>query len=188
VVAAREAFVAAQPEMDTGRLVFLDEAGVSLAESRRYGWAPRGQTPVIERPARGRRLNLIGAIALDGVRALRLVEGYVNGDEFLAFLREDLGPSLRKGDIVIMDGPSIHKVAGVEEALAEHGATAVYLPAYSPELNPIEMTWAWLKKLIRDNPPRKLRLLRERIGVLWQKVTARLCAGWLSHSGYVQST
>lgn len=117
-----------------------------------------------------------------------MVEGYVNGDEFLAFLREDLGPSLRKGDIVIMDGPSIHKVAGVEEALAENGATVLYLPAYSPELNPIEMTWAWLKKRIRDIPPRKLNLLRQRIGVLWKTVTARLCAGWLRHSGYAQST
>ena len=71
MVAARQAFVASQPDLDVSRLVFLDEAGVSVAESRRYGWAPRGETPVIERPARGRRLNLIGAIALDGVRALR---------------------------------------------------------------------------------------------------------------------
>ena len=161
---------------------------MSVAESRRYGWAPRGETPVIERPARGRRLNLIGAIALDGVRALRRVVGYVNGEEFLAFLREDLGPCLNKGDIVIMDGPSIHKVAGVTEALAEHGATALFLPAYSPELNPIEMTWAWLKKLVRDVPTRTLRLLRTRVEELWAQVTPGLCAGWLKHSGYSPST
>jgi transposase len=188
VVAAREVFVAAQSKWDAARLVFLDEAGVSVAESRRYGWAPRGETPVIERPARGRRLNLIGAIALDGVRALRQVDGYVTGDEFLSFLREDLGPRLNKGDIVIMDGPSIHKVAGVTEVLAEHGATAMYLPAYSPELNPIEMTWAWIKKLVRDVPTRTLRLLRTLVDKLWAQVTADLCAGWLRHSGYTHST
>ena len=188
MVAARQAFVKAQPGLDVGKLVFLDESGVSVAESRRYGWAPRGETPVIERPARGRRLNLIGAIALDGVRALRQVDGYVNGDEFLAFLREDLGPRLNKGDIVIMDGPSIHKVAGVTEVLAEHGATALYLPAYSPELNSIEMTWAWLKKLVRDVPTRTLRLLRAKVDELWPQVTSDLCAGWLRHSGYSQST
>ena len=178
----------AQPDLDVAKLVFLDEAGVSVAESRRYGWAPRGQTPVIERPARGRRLNLIGAIALDGVRALRQVVGYVNGDEFLAFLQDDLGPQLNQGDIVIMDGPSIHKVAGVTEALAEFGATALYLPAYTPELNPIEMTWAWLKKLVRDLPTRTLRLLRPLVTAIWEQVTPELCAGWLRHAGYAQST
>ena len=188
MVAARQAFVAAQPDLDVSRLVFLDEAGVSVAESRRYGWAPRGKTPVIERPARGRRLNLIGAIALDGVRALRPLTGYVDGDTFLEFLRDDLGPALNDGDIVIMDGPSIHKVAGVAEILAEFGATALYLPAYSPELNPIEMTWAWLKKRVRDLPTRTLRLLRGLVDNLWEQVTPSLCACWIRHAGYHQST
>jgi transposase len=166
----------------------VDEAGVSVAESRRYGWAPRGQTPVIERPARGRRLNLIGAIGLDGVRALRTVEGYVNGEEFIRFIQEDLGPALRPGDIVVMDGPSIHRVKGVAPALAEFGATALYLPAYSPELNPIEMTWAWTKKLVRDVPKRTLHLLRQRFSEIWGQVTPELCAGWLRHAGYRLST
>lgn len=164
--------------------MFIDEAGVDVAMSRTYGWAPPGETPVIERPARGRRISLIGAIALDGCRALREVEGYVDGDEFIAFLREDLGPSLRPGDIVVMDGPSIHKVAGVEEALAERGATALYLPAYSPELNPIELAWGWIKKLLRDAAPRKLAALREHVWRLWAQVTASLCAGWVRHCGY----
>lgn len=184
---AREAFAEAQPKLDPAKLVFLDEAGVDIAMSRAYGWAPPGETPVIERPARGRRISLIGAIALDGVRALRRVEGYVNGDEFIRFLRDDLGPGLNPGDIVVMDGPSIHKVAGVAEALAERGATALYLPPYSPELNPIEMTWAWLKKLLRDAPCRRLNALRERVEELWAEVTAGLCRGWFKHSGY-QST
>ena len=183
-VAKREAFDAAQASLDPARLVFLDEAGVDIAMSRAYGWAPPGQTPVIERPARGRRISLIGAIALDGSRALRRVEGYVNGEVFVDFLRNDLGPALHPGDIVVMDGPSIHKVEGVEEALAERGATALYLPPYSPELNPIEMAWAWIKKLLRDAPPRKLAALRERVDDLWTQVTAALCAAWIRHSGY----
>jgi transposase len=188
VVEARKAFVEEQAGLDAGKLVFLDEAVVSVAESRRYGWAPRGVTPVIERPARGRRLNLIGAIALDGVRTLRQVDGYVTGDVFLDFLREDLGPTLNEGDIVVMDGPSIHRVAGVAETLAQFGATALYLPAYSPELNPIEMTWAWVKKHVRDLPTRTLRLLRSLVTNIWEQVTPDLCAGWLRHSGYTTST
>ncbi len=188
VVAARLAFVAAQPDLDVSRLVFLDEAGVRVAESRRYGWAPRGETPVIERPARGRRLNLIGAIARDGVRALRHLTGYVDGDAFLAFLRDDLGPALNRVDIVIMDGPRIHKVAGVTEILAKFGATAIYLPAYSPERNPIEMTWAWRKKRVRDFPKRTLGLLRGLVGAIREKVTPSVCAGWIRHAGYRPST
>ena len=188
MVKAREAFVEDQAGLDASKVVFLDEAGISVAESRRYGWPPRGVTPVIERPARGRRLNLIGAIALDGVRALRHVDGYVNGEIFLDFLREDLGPTLNEGDIVVMDGPSIHRVAGVAETLAQFGATVLYLPAYSPELNPIEMTWAWIKKLVRDLPTRTLRLLRSLVTTIWGQVTPELCAGWLRHSGYTPST
>jgi len=188
VVEARKAFVEDQAELDAAKLVFIDEAGISVAESRRYGWAPCGVTPVIERPARGRRLNLIGAIALDGVRALRQVDGYVTGDVFLDYLREDLGPTLNEGDIVVMDGPSIHRVAGVVETLEEFGATALYLPAYSPELNPIEMTWAWVKKQVRDLPTRTLKLLRSLVTTIWERVTPNLCAGWLRHSGYTPST
>lgn len=186
-VAERAAFVAAQSSLDPAKLVLLDEAGVDIAMSPECGWAPPGQTPVIERPAPGRRISLIGAIALDGSRALRRVEGYVNGDEFVDFLRRDLGPALPPGDIVVMDGPSIHKVEGIAKALAENGATALYLPPYSPELNPIEMAWAWLKKPLRDAPARRLAALRERVDDLWAQVTTALCAARVRHSGY-QST
>lgn len=156
--------------------------------SRRYGWAPPGITPIIERPAHGRRISLIGAIALDGPRALTQVEGYVDGDVFICFLRDDLGPNLRPGDIVVMDGPRLHKVKGVAEALAERGASAMYLPAYSPELNPIEMAWAWVKNLLRTTPVRKLPALRARVTELWAQVSAALCSAWVFHSGYHAST
>lgn len=180
----REAFVEAQPTLDPAKLVFLDESGADVAMSRAYGWAPPGETPVIERPARGRRISLIGAMALNGPRALRQVDGYVNGDEFVDFLREDLGPNLQPGDVVVMDGPRLHRVAGVAEALAERGATALYLPAYSPELNAIELLWAWLKKLLRDAPQRQLSALKARVQELWAATTAWLCAGWIAHCGY----
>ncbi len=77
------------------------------------------------------------------MRALRPLTGYVDGDAFLAFLRDDLGPARKPGDIVIMDGARIDEVAGVNEILVKCGATAIHLPAYRPERNLIEMTWAW---------------------------------------------
>jgi len=164
--------------------VFIDEAGVSIAMSYNYGWALPGEKPVIERPVRGKNITLIGAIALDGVRALRRVESTVNGDEFIRFLREDLGPTLNPGDVVVMDGPRIHRVAGVTEALAEFGATPLYLPAYSPELNPIEMTWSWLKAALRKAAPRGIRRLREVVASVWSRITSELCHAWIRHAGY----
>jgi hypothetical protein len=110
-VQQREAFKERQPSMNVDGLVFLDETGTSVAMSYNYGWAPPGVKPMIERPLRGKNVTLIGAIAVDGVRAIRRVENSVNGDEFIAFLREDLGPKLNRGDVVVMDGPKIHRVA-----------------------------------------------------------------------------
>jgi transposase len=110
------------------------------------------------------------------------------GDVFLDFLRENLGPTLNEGDLVVMDGPSIHRVAGVAETLAQFGATPLYLPDYSPELNPVEMTRARVKKLVGDLPTRSLRLLRLLVTTIWGQVTPDLCAGWLRRSVYTPST
>ena len=134
--------------------MFIDEAGIDTAESRHYGWAPKGETPVIEKPSGGRRLNMLGAISGDGRTALRRHHGPVSGATFLEFLRTDLAPTLRKGDVIIMDRASIHRVKAVEDFLSEIGVTVMLLPAYSPELNPIELSWAWIKKLVRDQPAR----------------------------------
>lgn len=130
----------------------------------------------------------MGAIAMDGTRALRLVKGYVNGEVFLDFLEKDLVPNLRPGDTVVMDGPSIHRVAGVEEVLAKAGAKLLYLPAYSPELNPIEEVWASVKKRLRDAPPRKLAALSQAVWRIWGDVGAALCSACIGHSGYAVST
>ena len=170
--------------MKTPSMVFIDEAGTSIAMSYNYGWARPGEKPVIERPLRGKNITLIGAIALDGTRALRRVEHSVNGEEFVRFLKEDLGPNLNPGDIVLMDGPKIHRVAGVATTLAEFGATPLYLPAYSPELNPIEMTWSWVKQALRKIAPRKIGELRSAIAKIWAKIPAEFCKAWIRHSGY----
>lgn len=154
--------------------------------SYNYGWAPPGEKPIIERPMRGSTISLIGAIALDGTRAIQQIEGSVDGEVFIRFLREELGPHLTSGDIVVMDGPRLHRVAGVRETLAEFGATPLYLPAYSPEFNPIEMAWAWLKSALRKAAPRSIGMLRELAHDIWHRVTASLCSAWIGHAGYQQ--
>ena len=108
----------------------------------------------------------------------------MNGDDFIGYIRQHLNPTLRPGDVLVMDGPRVHRVAGVQEALAEAGATALYLPAYSPELNPIEMCWSVMKAWIRKAAPRALDRVRGSLERAWERVSATLCASWMRHCGY----
>ena len=103
----------AQPTLQAERLIFLDEAGVDPAMSQEEGWAKVGETPIIDRPLRGQRVNMLGAMTAEGILALKMVETTVTGAVFLDFLRTTLCPLLRPGDVVVMDGPPIHRVAGV---------------------------------------------------------------------------
>lgn len=185
---ARRLFVAAQGELDPSKAVFIDEAGVNAGMALNHGWAPVGVKPVVERPSRSKNITLIGAISWGGTRVLTRVEGSVDGPTFVQWLRDDLGPTLKPGDIVIMDGPRIHRVAGVAEALAEFGAKPLYLPAYSPELNPIEMAWAWLKQALRKAAPRRVARLRSLVESIWKNVTSSLCQGWIRHAGYTMAS
>lgn len=106
----------------------------------------------------------------------------------MAFLETELGPQLRPGDVVVMDGPRIHRVAGVQEVIEKKGAKVLYLPPYSPELNPIEWAWSWLKRTLRKAPPRKVdRLLRE-VDRIWKMITTTLCKAWIRGCGYKVST
>lgn len=170
--------------LDPSRLVFLDESGFKDNLHRNYGWAPEGTKPTLYAARQGRNLTVMGAMALDGVRAMATLNRGMNGDAFLGFLRDTLGPNLREGDIVVMDGPRVHRVAGVAETLAQFGAKALYLPPYSPELNPIEMLWSVLKAWVRKIAPRTLGRVREAVERTWAKVTRDLCRSWISHSGY----
>lgn len=170
--------------LDPSRLVFLDESGFKTSLSRFYGWAPIGIKPVIIAMKYGKNLSVIGAIAVDGVRTMKMLDSSLDGRRFIDFLSQDLGPTLRPGDIVVMDGPRLHRVAGVAEALAAWGATPLYLPPYSPELNPIEMCWALMKAWVRGRSPRVLRRLIEVVEEAWGTITSGVCAAWVRHCGY----
>ncbi len=174
--------------LDVNKLVFIDESGFRTSMHRAYGWAPVGERPTFFTPRYGRNVTLVGAIAVDGVRALHVVEGSFKGPAFVDYLDKVLGPKLKPGDVVVMDGPRLHRVDGVKEALAKHGATPLYLPSYSPELNPIEMCWSVMKAWIRQWAPRAKDRLLKAIQRAWRGVTPDLCAAWINHCGYASST
>lgn len=184
VVKERKDYAEKVPKFDTGRLVFLDETWASTALHRTYGWSRAGEQVFLEAPHRGRGFTVIGAIALDGVRAKSILEGSVDGPVFLTWLRDQLGPALRPGDVVVMDNLRTHKVEGVEEIIAARGAEVMYLPRYSPEYNPIELCWAYIKASVRRIPRRTLDRLRLAVESAWCRVTTDLCVAWTEHCGY----
>ncbi len=184
VVAARKGLRVEQETLDPRRLVFLDESGISLSMARAHGWAPRGEPAFIERPIRGKRLSLIGALGFDGLRAVMSLEGTVDGHVFLIYLQEVLAPELRPGDIVYMDNLSVHKVEGVRHIIESVGAELRFLPPYSPDFSPIEMTWSKVKAIIKAVGPRSMGMLDRVLARAIGAVTKSECEAWFAHCGY----
>ena len=185
---ARRAWAEAAPRFDPARLVFLDETWATTNMARRYGRAPRGQRALDAVPhGRWRTTTVVAALRADGIAAPLVLEGAINGQSFLAYVRRFLAPALRLGDVVVLDNLGSHKVAGVREAVEAAGATLRYLPPYSPDLNPIEQVFAKLKALLRDAAARTTEDLWAAVGQALRSFPAAECARYLAHCGYGQS-
>src|SRR5262249_33114171 len=133
----------------------------------------------------GRKVRVVGAVALDGRRAMMVYEGGTTKVAFLKFVREALAPSLRCGDVVVMDNLNAHYAEGVRETIDSVGASVLYLPPYAPELNPIEHTWSKLKALLRRAEARTLRALASATGACTAQISRSDLAGWYANCGYV---
>lgn len=150
---------------------------------REYGWGPKGQRVVGTRPCRNwKTVSIIGAIRLGEKPRLMTHRGSVDGRVYLRFVRKRLAPWLRRGDVVVMDNLNMHKMRAVKEAIAAAGATATYLPTYSPELNPIELLWADLKRDLRKLAINEEPELRAAVRRLRTRVPTEKIAGWFRHS------
>ena len=155
--AAREAWFEGQPDLDPERLIFIDESGLSTKMARLRGWAPKGERCSAAIPhGHWKTITFVGGLTLGGFIAPMLLDGPMDGECFLAWVEQMLAPALRPGDLVVMDNLPAHKVAGVRQAIEACGAELLYLPPYSPDLNPIENAFAKLKapcaKVCRANP------------------------------------
>lgn len=143
---------------------------------RAYGKAPKNHRT---------NLTVVGAIALDGLRCLMAYEGGTTKEAFTRFTREALVPSLRRNDIVVMDNLAAHYAIAVRDAIEAVGATLLFLPPYSPELNPIEHTWSKLKAILRCAQARTMRTLAGALSASRAAITRSDIAGWFDHCGYV---
>jgi transposase len=174
-----------QPKLDPRKLVFIDETAASTNMTRRYGRGTRGERLVCKVPhGHWKTSTFVAALRHNRVTAPFLLDGPMNGTGFLAYVEDVLVPTLRRGDIVIMDNVGVHKVAGVREAIEARGATLFYLPPYSPDLNPIEQFFSKLKALLRKAAARTIDRLWEVIGLCLTYFSPRECAAYLTNSGY----
>ena len=147
VNAKQEAFRVQQASLDPAKLVFVDESGFRLGGTPRYGWALRGcDSPGSHVQGKWETVTMVGAIALDGFRGFMTSDSGTSNDVFLAFVRQQLAPRLKPGDVVVLDNLSAHKNKAVMEAIEAVGARVAYTPPYSPEFNPIEKTCASLQQ------------------------------------------
>jgi transposase len=172
--------------LDLRRVKFIDESGINLAMTRLYGRAPRGERALGSAPQNyGQNVTILGALSCTGLEAVMTIEGATDSDVFRAYLCEVLCPTLRVGDIVIADNLSAHKAAGVQEAIAATGARLLYLPPYSPDLNPIERCWAKIKTFLRAAVARTREALDAAVVHALATVTESDARAWFAHSGYV---
>lgn len=174
-----------QRYMDPERFVFLDETGAATNMIRRYGWGPRSERLVDAAPhGHWRTTTFVAGLRSTGVVAPLVLDGPMTGEIFLAYVEQFLVPTLRKGDVVVMDNLPAHKVAGVREAIRAKGASLLYLPPYSPDLNPIEQAFAKLKALLRKAAARTREALWTTIGNLLRTFTPAECRNYIANSGY----
>jgi transposase len=171
------------------RLVFIDETWIKTNMTRLRGRAPKGERLVAATPhGHWKTSTFIAGLRDNALTAPAIFDGAINGELFLAYVEQVLAPTLSEGDIVIMDNLGSHKVAGVRAAIEAKGATLLYLPAYSPDLNPIEQVFSKLKSILRAKAIRSVDALWTALGAIADAVTPQECANYLRHTGYFQSS
>ena len=174
-----------QGRLDPTRLVFIDETWAKTNMTRTHGRCARGRRLVAKVPhGRWRTLTFLAALRHDRIGAPCVFDGPINGRSFLAYVEQCLVPELAPGDVVIMDNLGSHKSQAVRCAIRRTGAKLFFLPAYSPDLNPIEQVFAKLKALLRKAAQRTTDATWRRIGELLDRFTPTECANYLANAGY----
>ena len=172
-------------ELDPRLLVFVDEMGTNTSLHSLYAWSKRGQRVYCSTPRnRGKNTTLLASMSVEGMGPSLAVTGTVNTTVFEAYLEQVLLPHLRPGRIVVMDNLSAHKAERVKELIEECGCEALYLPPYSPDLNPIEEAFSKVKGLLRKAEARNREALVEAMGKALDAVTAGDARNFFKHCGY----
>ena len=188
VVLARDIWRAAQAGFDFAALVFVDETGTTTSMTRLRGWGPRGK-PLLGKAPHGHWMTSTFGAGLkhDGLLAPMLIDTPMTGRIFQQWLTDHLIPEMTPGNIVVCDNLPAHKVAGIRECLEDAGMGLLYLPPYSPDMNPIEQVFAKLKALLRRAAPRSFDAICDALKLILDRFKPAECSNYIRHSGYVQS-
>jgi transposase len=172
-------------EVDPERLVFVDEMGAHTSLAPLYGYSPKGERVRLEVPRNGgKNTTLLASMTLGGMGETLAVEGSTNREVFEAYVEHALAPTLQVGQVVVMDNLSAHKPAKVRELIESRGCELIYLPAYSPDFNPIEEAFAKIKDMLRQAGARTKDALMGVLGEALSAVSAQDARGYFEHAGY----
>jgi transposase len=176
-------------EVDAERLLFVDEMGVNISLSPLYAWSRRGERAFGSAPRNwGKNVTLLASITHRGVGPCLAVEGPTTREVFEAYLERVLAPTLEPGRVVVMDNLSAHKGGRVREIVERAGCELIYLPPYSPDLNPIEKAWSKVKSILRSVTPKTTRQLYRAVGHALRRITRRECQNYFLSCGYAATT
>jgi transposase len=185
VAAARRRFIIRQPALDPKHLIFLDETAATTKMTRTHGRCLRGQRLLDPVPhGHWKTSTLVAGLCLTGITAPYVMDGAMTGGVFLQYIKQILAPTLMAGDIVVLDNVATHKVAGIREAIEARGATLLYLPPYSPDLNPIEKAFAKIKATLRKIGARTREALWQAIGEAIEGFSRTECLNLFQSAGY----
>ena len=177
-----------QGMFDPARLIFIDETWTSTSMVRLRGRCPRGERLIGYAPqGHWKIITLVAGLRQRAMVAPFVLEGAINGPMFLAYVKQCVVPILKRGEIVVIDNLPAHKVAGVREATEAVGATLLYLPSYSPDLNPIEPAFSKFKAHLRKAAERTIPRLLHRIGRVVNSFSPQECRNFFRHAGYVRT-
>lgn len=167
------------------KLKFLDEAGSNLAMTRLYGRAAKGERVIEATPQNyGSNTTMLATLSVAGITAPMTINGAVDGDVFKVYIEQILAPTLSAGEIVIMDNLPAHKVTGIRELIEARGAFLIYLPPYSPDLNPIEKCWSKIKTSLKRAKARTRAELEKALAEALLLVSPKDAEGWFRSCGY----
>ena len=181
----RARWKAHQHRLDPKRLIFIDETWIKTNMTRTCGWASKGQRLTAHVPhGHWKTLTFLAGLRHDGIVAPFVLDGPINGEMFTAWVGQCLVPTLTPGDIIIADNLGSHKGLPARQLIRKAGAHLLFLPPYSPDLNPIEMVFAKLKTLFRKADERSIEASWRKLGTLLDEFTATECQNYLRHAGY----
>ena len=167
------------------KLLFVDECGLHTSLAPIYGYAPKGERLHLSVPRnRGKNTTLLSSMSAEGMGPSMAVEGATTARVFEAYVEKALAPSLRTGQVVVMDNLGAHRPKRIRELIEQRGCELLYLPAYSPDYNPIEEAFAKIKDLLRRAAARSKEALIEAMGAALSAITAADARGFFEHAGY----